>query len=270
MSGCFLDTTIVIELADGAAATSKWAAGIVASNQPAQVPFYAFRELLTGRLRLLCDAHNRLVASENAAEALLSISRLPGKAGRKKEGPLHAILEALHRAFDGNPSGGRLDLKREILQDLSIKIALLWKRSQSLESVKAVQELSCFNGGNLTRQAGGQVVGPRESFNCLKEKKCAAAAYVHDNKAVLQALIDALHPDNLPESRRNSENASRRKALKHLLAVGPKEFHKNYCRALGDAYFAAMCPAPMAVVTTNKGDFAPLCEAIGKAVLAPP
>lgn len=63
------------------------------------------------------------------------------------------------------------------------------------------------------------------------------------------------------------ETKSRRAALKELLQKGPKNFSKHRCRALGDAYFAAMAPAGKNILTTNTVDFEPLCSAVGKQVV---
>lgn len=111
--------------------------------------------------------------------------------------------------------------------------------------------------------------GP-DSFNCSSKEKCAAAAYIYDDKAALKKMIDALHPDKLDDAaKEKKENSSRRSALKDLLADGPVKFNKRYCRAIGDAYFAEMCPPGFSLLTSNKVDFEPLCNALGKKILTP-
>ena len=118
--------------------------------------------------------------------------------------------------------------------------------------------------------AAGELRGPGDSFNCIARERCAAAAYIYDNKSNVTKMIDALRPDRLDSKVANKkENSQRRKALRELQARGPRDFDKRRCRALGDAYFAAMCPAGSVVVTTNISDYAPLCAALGKQAKVP-
>lgn len=270
MSGSFLDTTVVVELAEESDLAKTWGRPYIAINQPAQAPYYALKELLTGRVRNLCDAHNRLQASENVGEALMGLSRMPGVAGRKKDAAIQSLAGALNKVFETNPSGGRDDIKREMLQDLALKVSRLWRNARKTNGVTTVQPLACFNNGSLSHGPTGELRGPADSFNCLESERCAAAAYIHDNGANLSKLIDALHPDNLdPMAAAKNENQKRRKALKELKQAGPTDFRKANCRALGDAYFAAMCPAGSAVLTTNSSDHLPLCVSLGIAVVSP-
>jgi hypothetical protein len=68
---------------------------------------------------------------------------------------------------------------------------------------------------------------------------------------------------------KKKENSQRRKALKDLASNGPKKFNKGYCRNLGDAFFAQMCPQNANIVTTNISDFIPLCSALKKQAVKP-
>lgn len=270
MAGSFLDTTIVVQLAEGATADRAKGQKTVLANHPAQAPFYALRELLAGHVRSLCDAHNVLLAAENAAEAQLALLRISPAEGRKKQGKLQAIALAMQTAFSQNPAGGRQDIKREMLQYLALRVNGLWKRAHALRGVQLVQSLGCFNDGRITFGPAGELRAPGDSFNCVKTERCAAAAYIYDNRASLTKLIDALHPANLDaKAVQKNENAKRRKALKELQTKGPTAFAKTRCRALGDAYFASMCPVDSIVLTTNIDDYLPLCRALGKKAKSP-
>ncbi|WP_139202370.1 hypothetical protein [Frateuria terrea] len=258
-----MDTTVLVEIADLQAGSS--ARSFISANQPAEVPYYALRELLAGLLRTLCDAHNKLVAAENPAEAFLVLTALHSVAGRKKDSAIRALAVELSEAFKANPDGPRSDLKREMLQAFSLKIASLWKQARRPSQCAAVQSLACFNAGDLARGEAGELRGPNDSFNCLGGERCAAAMYLSQNQTLLTKLIDALHPDNLgDEAASKRENQQRRKALKAIKVDGPLRFNKSLCRAVGDAYFAAMCPPGMDVITTNITDHGFLCEAVGK------
>lgn len=269
MAGSFLDTTVVVDIADNGSGKAK-AASYIAAHQPAEAPYYALRELLAGHVQNLCDAHNVIAAAENHAEALLALLRRSPAEGRKREAKLQAVATSLRSAFEANPSGDRSQLKRELLQSLALRVAGLWRRAHTLNTVGLVQFLDCFNDGKISYGPAGELRGPRDSFNCIKSERCAAAAYLYDNKSDLTKMIDALHPSNLdPSVAHKPENQQRRKALKELLSKGPKDFGKGRCRALGDAYFAAMCPPGSDVLTTNTQDHLPLCVALAKRAFPP-
>lgn len=270
MTGSFLDTTIVIHIAEGVKPLSTKGEVYVGANQPAEIPFYALRELLTGRVRNLCDIHNALLAAENVPEALLGIHKSACFAPRTKNTKLEEMTKALDEVFDANPTGNRQHTKREVLQVLAVKANSLWRKSHQLKMVSLVQSLACFNDGKVGYGSAGELTGPGNSFNCITNERCAAAAYIYDNKSNLTKMIDTLHPQNLGSKAANkNENKSRRKVLKELLSKGPKEFNKRGCRALGDAYFAAMCPPGSVVVTSNMEDHVPLCQALGKEAKEP-
>lgn len=271
MSGSFLDTTIVITTAEKSPANLATAAEQhISANQPAETPYYALRELLAGHIQLLCETYNIMLASTDPGEAFAALLKRSPAEGRKKEARIAALANALGKTYSDNPSGGRDDQKREILQDLSLRINRIWRRAHKLKSVTIVQPLGCFNEGSLTIGPSGEMRGPRNSFNCHTEERCAAAAYLYDDKVLLRKLIAALHPENLgPTAAAKNENKQRRKALKELEDQGPKSFSKLRCRALGDAYFAAMCPPGSNVITSNIQDHLPLCVALGKKAISP-
>ncbi len=270
MTGSFLDTTIVIHIADGPIIDKKKGEAFVTANQPAEMPYYALRELLAGRVRILCEAHNSVHAAENHGEALLALLNRNPAEGRKKEARIKDVADALKRVFNANPEGDRKSLKRELLQDLSMKAVILWRKARNLSSIAKTQSLGCLNDGNINYGDAGELRGPTDSFNCIKTERCAAAAYLYDNKSVLTKMIETLHPNNLtPKIANKQETRQRRKALKELLSVGPAKFNKGQCRALGDAYFAAMCPAGSVVLTSNLEDHLPLCLALGKEATEP-
>ncbi|MFH1493720.1 MAG: hypothetical protein ABIG70_02865 [Pseudomonadota bacterium] len=270
MSGSFLDTTIVVHLAEAIEPERARADTHISANRPASMPYYALQELLAGRVRVLCETHNILRSAENEGEALLAMTRRSPQEGRKKEARMQALANALKDIFSASPTGPREHVKREALQALALKVSRLWRNSAQLASVQLTQSLSCFNSGKLSYGESGELRGPGDSFNCRKNERCAAAAYIYDDKLTLDKLIAALHPNNLTvEAANKNENKMRRKALKELREKGPSAFPKTRCRALGDAYFAAMCPPGSDVLTSNLVDYLPLCQALGKLAREP-
>lgn len=269
MAGSFLDTTVVVDLADRLQPGRDKAEKHIAANGPAQSPYYALRELLAGHVQYICQAHNVLLAAETAPEALLALLKRSPAEGRKREARIQILAEGLRQIFEVNPTGDRQRLKRELLQHLALRVTSLWRRAHHLDAVTLTQSLSCFNDGKIVYGSSGELKGPKDSFNCVKSERCAAAAYLYDRKDEVQKMIAALHPDSLGQAAAKNENRQRRKALKELLARGPAAFSKGKCRALGDAYFAAMSPPGYSVLTTNVQDHIPLCVALAKTAVAP-
>lgn len=273
MAGSFLDTTVVVHVADITDAVKSdkaRAEAFIRTNQPAEAPFYALRELLVGHIKTICDAHNFLLAAQNSGEAMMSLSNMPTFQGRKVLGRIQALATAMNSVYGPNPSGSRKDDKRELLGALALRVNRLWRKAHRMSSVSLVQSLACFNDGRITRGPMGELRGPGGSFNCVKSERCAAAAYIYDNKSNLTNMIAALHPKALnAKASGKTENESRRRALKELSSKGPVEFNKQKCRALGDAYFAALCPAGSTVLTSNIEDHDPLCKALNKKASKP-
>jgi hypothetical protein len=270
MSARFLDTTVLVGLSDLAEPTRTTHQNYVDSHQPSTIAFYACRELLAGPVQYICDAHNRLLGSQNHIEAMASLSRLPAVSGRKKQVPYQVVFDSLREIFGVGKAGTPDDFKREGLQAIMMKAVQLWRRGNAPKSVVRVQDLGCFNGGNISIGKGGELRGPNDTFNCLKPERCSAAGYLAEDQIALDKLIDALHPSQLDDvAKDKNENAQRRKALKEVKSKGPKLFDKRRCRAIGDAYFVVMCPPGSTVATTNLRDFEPLCSALGKKVEKP-
>lgn len=270
MSGSFLDTTIVVHLSDPKSPHQSRSEKCVSVNLPSETPYYSLKELLAGHVQNLCTAHNAIFASQNHAEAMLSIAQRLAFAGRKKDATLQAIFDVLSSVFQQNPAGPRDQMKIEALEALAIRVNTLWRKAHNVKNVDIVQPLSCFDDCKIDNAPSGELVISTDNFNCNKKHRCAAAEYLFDDKVTLTKMIAALHPDNLnPIASSKVENASRRKALKDLEANGPAKFNKKGCRAIGDAYFAAMCPPSKVVITSNISDHLPLCLALGKTAIEP-
>jgi hypothetical protein len=269
VTASFLDTTIVIDLVDGEDQNRKLAEKYIASHLPAEVPYYALRELLSGHLQYLCQTHNILLAASNAAEAIVALLDRNPAEGRKRETRVRLLASEMAKVFDTDPESQRQTVKREVLEAIALKAAKIWRNSHRIANVSLTQHLGCFENGKITFGLSGELIGPGDSFNCVKSARCAAAAYLYENTADVQKMIDVLHPNKLDSQVSKNESQKRRKALKELLTKGPNEFNKKYCRSLGDAYFAAMSPPGFSVVTTNISDFEPLCKALAKKAVSP-
>jgi hypothetical protein len=265
LSGSFLDTTIIVNISDSNSISKQTSEKFISQNQPSETPYYSLRELLAGPIQNLCNVHNSILASDNIGEALLSISRGNYASGRKLGSRLGIGHEVLDKFFRDAPDSPRGHMKNEALEWLLIRANMMWRKAMKPKNVDIVQSLGCFNSGKLSLGAANELRGPNNSFNCHSKSRCSAAGYIHEDLSSLSKMIDALHPDQIDAKLADKqETKSRRKALKELRQHGPDKFNKNMCRALGDAYFAAMCPAGKSVVTTNIVDFEPLCSALNK------
>jgi hypothetical protein len=270
VTGCFLDTTVLVNLCDSEKPDYPSTEAFVQGHQPAEVPDYAAREVLAGLVHNCCILYNTLRACRTHGEALLAILKMPPVAGRKRELALKELAARVEKIFTADEVGSSEDHKREHLQDIAIRIQTLWDGAKSPRNVTRIQPLHCFNGGELERGSAGEFRGPNDTFDCLAmNKNCAAAAYLCDDATMLSKMITALDAvgGQLGDSEKR-ETKSRRRILRDLKLKGPG-LTKPQCRALGDAYFAAMCPEGSLIATTNLNDFEPLCNALGRQVRKP-
>lgn len=267
MTACFIDTTVLVDLSENRGPRKLNSETFVNSNRPAETPFYALRELLTGYVRYLCDTHNILTASTNPAEALVGIlNRFPTRASNTKAQILARLLSQL---FDGGGAVTGAGAKRDGQHQIMMTATQMWRRANNHKLIDPVQRLACFNKGDLVFK-DGNLRGPNDSFNCNKKERCAAARWLSEQEGQVAKIVEALHPRNLEgAAKAKREISQRRNALKSLQKRGHIDFDKGKCRALGDAYFAIMCPQKSIMATTNIGDFQPMCNALGKQLRKP-
>lgn len=267
-SESFIDTTILIDVSEAREPTCANSLKHILKHPPAHVSDYAYRELLVGRVGLLCGAHNKIYASNDVVEAALSFLNR-ASFGRTPIAQAKEIMRPLQRMFSTSASISPAEAKREVLEELMLIANSLWRTAAKFPGAKNVQPLPCLNKGSL-KLDNGILRGPNDSFNCAQKTVCGAAQYMYSDRASLKKMIVALESASLPDSVKNKqETKSRRNVLKLLESRGPSHINKQKCRQLGDAYFAAMCPPGAHVLTTNVDDFLPLCGALNKKVLTP-
>jgi hypothetical protein len=268
---CYIDTTIVVKVAERDPLIAKKAIEHASKNNPAQVPHYAYREMSAGVLYRLCSLQQRIATSENPAEALAGILRLPPQSGRNREGPLQEFQKSLFNALQVNGVGAEpiyKTIRDEMSSELALKAQRLWRRATRAKEFTPVDPLSCFQVQDLEiDELTGAVFPTTGRFGCTPGIKCAAAKYLIEKRDEVQKLVDFLRPD--ADSGEKQETSSRRKALKELLKLGASEFPRKRCRGLGDAYFAIRCPPGSHVLTTNLADHEPLCNSLGKSARCP-
>ena len=271
LAGCFVDTTILVHATGPTGANRTASETLLKANVPALLCGYALRELLSGRVQAVCDAHNRVLAATDPAAASASLLSQIAFKTRTTAAKLELISQALSNALQGDAQRTPSDIKREVLQSLLMHAMRMWRDAQRLALVQKTQPLSCGITGSLELDSvSGAIRGPQNRFTCSSKERCGAALYLAEKKIDLQKVVEALHPDKLPAALSSKqETKSRRKAIKDLLQSGPKQFSKVLCRALGDAYFAVMSPPGHAIATTNISDYQPLCSALNKSIVQP-
>ena len=239
------------------------------ANQPVQIADYAYRELLVGRVGLLCDAHNAIIAADNVVEVALSFL-VRGSFARTPQAQAQEILKPLKEMFDAKVRIDPVEAKREVAEELMMVATKLWRKAAKFPMGERVQPLPCFNNGSISLDKNGLLRGPNDSFNCAPRTVCGAAQYMYTDRLTIRKMLEALESPKLAEKlKKKSETNARRKALNLLERRGPTNISKAVCRKLGDAYFAAMCPAGAHILTTNVEDFEPLCAALKKPVRKP-
>lgn len=269
MSTSYLDTTILVAVSEEKEPTKTNSIKSINANPPKRVAYYAYRELMAGRIGLLCDLQNHVIASENLMEVAVGFYNRSwaSRTNRTKAGE---ILQRLVPSFSQATFDPALE-KRRIAEDLAFLANKAWRRATQFSSAtERVHPLGCFKVGSIVRDNDGLMTGPGGTFDCAKTEGCSAIAYLFQDKAKLQAMIDALDPRSLGEPLASKpETIARRKALKRLLDRGPKDFPLSYCRKIGDAFFVQTCPPGGHVLTSNTVDFVPLCHALNVGLKSP-
>lgn len=269
MSEVFLDTTLVVHLADTKQPLHDAAEAILAHSSKALSPMYALRELLVGPLQNLCSVHNGLKSADNLGEALSVLAGLNPIVGRKKHTRIQIFADSLLEVCRENPQIPVDEALETMAENLALQISRFWRRAKRAKGWSIVQPLGCFGSGDFSFGKFGELKPPGDTFNCDAHSKCSAAGYMSEHLGAVSKLCDALHSRFLSDRLANkAETTSRRAALKHL-KDRPAKFDKRKCRALGDAYFAVMCPATAKIATSNKEDFQPLCIALGREMVCP-
>jgi hypothetical protein len=279
--GCYIDTTVVCAIAEPNPLLSQSSQAHIDKNQPAAIPYYALRELVAGPLKTICAAHTRLSKAADITQAFQSVLSLPPVSGRTKQGQMAALVQALGQCLSLTPKqissnpDQSLDpaIRRRMTQYLAIAVQRQWASAKKIPRTTNAHQLACFEDGDFDYNEENDLVGPNGRFQCDPKQPCSAALHLRTKTTEVEKLIESLHPKNLSSELANKrENVRRRGALKEIQRSqrsSQSGFPKRDCRALGDAYFAIMCPPGSHVLTTNMVDHEPLCSALGKAAIKP-
>lgn len=278
--GSYFDSTLLYAVATEDSVWEPRTKKYAAANPIAETPTYAARELLAGPISSLCTAHNKLLDATTVADAFFKVNSLPAVSGRTKSTQLAGLVHALAASLSTAPGpltvaqlNQPLDglIKTRMQDDLALDIARKWAAILENDVMKVTQPLGCFALTDLgVDQVSGALRGPNGRFSCDPKSSCSAAHFLHGKQADVQKLIAVLRPPKAKGVPQKHESVRRRSALKSLVASGPGKFGKKDCRAIGDAYFAVMCPPGSDVLTTNLSDHIPLCAALGKTAKEPP
>jgi predicted nucleic acid-binding protein len=266
----FIDTTVFVNALLKQTAEGDAARAALSQYTATELPVYAIKELKAGALRRYVWFHNKVVNTEEWADAVDAIRRVGATPQRYL---LSTALQAL-TDFESSmskrlvatlaaryPGETESAMKRaEALIWLKTTIMRAWRRRRKI-TTHVVSELSCYRETDLNFKANGIV--DDKPVKCGVQDCCLRAAFA-SKKDEIASLLKAL--DGLPD---RSENMKRRAAIRHLARTPNRALPEELCRALGDAVFVLQCPADAELLTTNVRDHKPLADAIGKTVTSP-
>ena len=275
LSKAFVDTTILCD-ALGLSSLPKaqtTALTALAQFKQTEAPIYGLKELRSGPLASWMLVYNVLVASKSIEEATDRLNRQssfrPRRASIVSRALISGLLAVMQSIKVRRKMHVNFDEKAELENHLLRCITKFWRKRQSVVS-RLVQPLACFVDDEL-ELVDKQVRFAGASAGCVTGASCGAAIELKKHPIEINKILVALRPpkkraNEAPEKR---ETSRRRAALKEVLARAPNEFPRKDCPALGDAYFCIMAPTDCEILTTNRSDFEPMAEALGKKLKSP-
>jgi hypothetical protein len=269
----FVDTTVYTDRLLKTGVKGESARKALNSYKHTELPVYAIKEFKAGPLKNFAWMHNTLVTTNSFWESLAALQRMSLSPHRYiTSTALEALMEVAKELRnltneDLTEKYGKSATKDAMECDMyryAIKqrIHNSWKRRRRVTTA-VVQPLSCYPETELFENRGLIKLDP-VNVKCNPTKECCLGPLLRKDVESLKKLRDTI--DNLPQK---AENLSRRKALHEIIRKPKQNVSEDYCRALGDAYFALFCPDDAAILTTNTRDHEPLAKALDKEVHSP-
>lgn len=246
-----------------------------AAMRGALVLGYALKEVRHGPFANYVYAYNVLVKTGTLSAARTHIAAL-GQQRYKQQTAVQALNDAEAEVMAGayqefaavlGQVGGAMpgmstadEVVATMLRDVvGRRIHAAFKELTTLATT-ASHALACFTVGTLrTKRDGSFDVGVGKCPDA-----CALGGMLTGQSAAVSVLIGVVQ--SLPPKR---ENIRRIEALQWVAQHPGQSPDTEYCRALGDAVYALLCPAGGMIVTTNVADHQPLASALGKSVTKP-
>lgn len=269
----FLDTTILTDILlkpNGKGRTAKQA---LANYRESLLPTYAIKEFKAGPLNNFRWMHNKLAVTGSFADGLAALQSM--STTRRRYTTSTAIESLKEVATSISKAGvtnqvlvdryGRIASLDVTLCDMyrnGIKNAIVrsWKRRR-LVSTAVVQPLFCYEERAPYMKRGLIELDPTR---CNVREACCLIPSLRKKNSDIKKLTQVLKT-----SPAGSEGNRRYRILHEIERKPTDSVSEEYCRGLGDAYFALFCPTNAVILTTNLKDHVPLAEALGKGAEAP-
>lgn len=271
-SKAFVDTTILTDVLLKPSSKGRIAKEALAQFDETLLPVYAIKEFKAGPLYYFKWFHNKLATTRSFYD---SLGALHAMALTPKKYLTATTIEALREAVAENLKGntnqtlvdkyGARASSDETLCDmfrLSIKVLIMkgWKRRRTV-TTSVVNPLTCYSEVSPYEQKGLIEIDPTK---CKPTKECCLGVTLRKRTADLKKLVQAIK-----EAKQKPENDRRHRVLHEISRKPTHVVTEEYCRGLGDAYFALFCPTDAAILSTNISDHGSLAEALDKTALDP-
>jgi DNA primase len=267
----FLDTTVLVDILlkpNGRGIPAKEA---LKTFTETELPVYAIKEFKAGALGYFVWMYNKLTSTNSFVSSLAALQSISVTPQRHRTS---TALEALKESAEelkkitneklaekyGQKASADVSLADNFRESLKYRIYKAWKSRRKI-TTKVTQPLNCYPEKEPYEKRGLLKLDPTK---CKPERECCLGQELRNNRdklSILQATIR-----DLPGK---TENTRRHVILKEIARKPKQAITEEYCRGLGDAYFALFCPEDSVILTTNISDHKPLAEALGKEAETP-
>lgn len=269
----FVDTTILTDILLKPSEKGKIAKEALDKFKASLLPVYAIKEFKAGPLYNFTWMHNKLASTGSFTDSLHALHRMSMTPRRYTTSTaIESLIEAATATIKNGVTNKSLSEKYGAkastdatlcaIFQLSIKTSIYksWKRRRSV-TTEIVQPLSCYKETDPIDQKG---LIELTSTKCKPENGCCLGSELRIRNKDLKTLTHTIK--NLLGK---SENDKRHKVLHEISRKPNQPVSEDYCRGLGDAYFALFCPDDADILTTNIRDHKPLAAALGKDAVTP-
>ena len=273
MNKAFVDTTILTDILLKPSEKGKIAKNALKTFKESLLPVYAIKEFKAGPLYNFTWMYGKLAVTGSFTNSLEALHRMSMSLRRYTTSTaIEALKEAAALTLTGKVTNQSLvdkygakaspDSTLCDIFKLSIKTAIYksWKRRRSV-TTETIQPLSCYKETDPIEKNG---IIELPSMKCKPEKECCLGTELRSKTQDLKKLVKTIK--GLPSKR---ENDKRHKILHEISRKPNQAVSEDYCRGLGDAYFALFCPDDAVILSTNIKDHKPLAESLGKEAAEP-
>lgn len=260
----FLDTTVVTDLLLKGRRVRDHVESTLQDFTPRVSHTYVMKEFLVGPFRYFIWTYNQLANSHKLSAVLHKLSRLSTTPQRYR---LATALQALSEAALSRVTVSTIAKRygpSVVLDELAgneyrllLKKAIFsaWRNREDVVDEWLGDQLSCLKIALTLSEKG---VFEVQKLGCERHGQCS----LHRSLTFDLRKLSMVHRIVSGQSGK-AEYLRRARALRDILRKPNFAFGDNICRSLGDAAIAYFCPSDATLLTTNKADFEPICQALG-------